>query len=596
MRPPRAIARGAGLAVALAWAAGCGGGSLGGDDGSPTTMDGPPGVMVPGVSGPGAPTGGQPPVAGNGEQPGGLPSSGADDPMAGGASGPSRSCARSLPAARAVPFNPRQYRQVLADLVGYEGADQGDLPPGLESDLDVLDRAWVTASVLDRVMREAEAAAESLRGRTADVLGCANLADTACLRTGLSGLMQRAYVRAPEPAELDALMELHAQALGVLPADGGESAALVAVQAILAAPSTLYRPEFLTPAQGDDMRVLSAHERAAGIAAFLLDSVPDDELLAAAQDGSLMTDAGLSAQVDRLLALPRVRRHLTGLVLNGYRATRVFESPKDEALFPEFTASMQASMFAESQRFVEDVLWTRGAPVSELLVGGQTFVDEALADLYGITLPPGMADAEGFLASDLPDGRAGLLTQASVLSGLSRTDKTSVVARGLFVRRDLLCLPKVPAPPEDIQAQVAEQLTAEATETELAMYRAQTQPCSGCHSQFDRFGLALEGFDPIGRTRLPAPEPIDLEGLRPLMGIVERPEDLVEVLVEDDRFTHCMAERLMDYALSTAAAGNAFCDTDALHAAVAAGDGTLGAVIHAIVSHPAFAARKEEQP
>ena len=55
----------------------------------------------------------------------------------------------------------------------------------------------------------------------------------------------------------------------------------------------------------------------------------------------------------------------------------------------------------------------------------------------------GGADTEELTAVTLPSERAGLLTQASVLTLLSRTDNTSVVARGLFVRGALLCLPKI---------------------------------------------------------------------------------------------------------------------------------------------------------
>lgn len=505
-----------------------------------------------------------------------------------------RTCDRKLTGARAVMLEPRQYENALRDLVGYTPPDAVELPPGLDAHLDVLDRPWVTTSVLDRVMRDAENAAESLRGRTAQFLGCQSLTDPDCVRTGLSDLAKRAYVRAPEPSEIDALMALRAEALAVLPEDGGESAALLAVQAILAAPSTLYRAEFSTAANAGQ-RTLTAHERAEGIAAFLLDSVPDAELLTAADDGSLATDAGVRAQISRLLALPRVQRHLTGLMLNGYRATRVFESPKDEMAFPEFTGALQRSMFEESQRLVEDVLWTRNAPVSELLTSKTAFVDGALVGLYGLAQAPA-GSPEEFTPVTLPAGRSGMLTEASVLAGLARTDKTSVVARGLFVRRDLLCLPKVPAPPDSVQAQVSMQLEADASEPELAAYRAMTDPCKTCHQQFDRFGLALEGFDPIGRTRLPAPGPIDLTGLAPLMGTIASADDLVATLVEDDRFTHCLAERLMDYALSAAGGGNAFCDSDALHQAIDASDGTLPAVIQAIVTHPAFAMRMEDKP
>jgi len=177
-----------------------------------------------------------------------------------------------------------------------------------------------------------------------------------------------------------------------------------------------------------------------------------------------------------------------------------------------------------------------------------------------------------------------------VLSVLARTDKTSVVSRGLFVRGALLCLPKVPSPPAEVQAEVNAQLSMNASQKELAAYRAMTSPCMNCHMQFDRFGLVLEGFDPIGKVRSPGGETVDLGGLASLMGVVGSAAQLVEVLVQDERFSRCMGEQVLDYALSTLKGGDAFCDTDPLHQAIAA-DTSMPGLVRAVVNHPAFATR-----
>lgn len=77
-----------------------------------------------------------------------------------------------------------------------------------------------------------------------------------------------------------------------------------------------------------------------------------------------------------------------------------------------------------------------------------------------------------------------------------------------------------PGPPESVAAQVAAQISATATEKELAAVRAMTSPCMNCHSQFDRFGLLLEGFDPIGKQTAAKAEPVDFTGLTPFNGVV----------------------------------------------------------------------------
>jgi hypothetical protein len=164
------------------------------------------------------------------------------------------------------------------------------------------------------------------------------------------------------------------------------------------------------------------------------------------------------------------------------------------------------------------------------------------------------------------------------------------VARGLFVRSALLCLPKIPGPPASVQQQVAAQLMMNASQKDLAAYRAMTSPCMNCHTQFDRFGLSLEGFDPIGKVRTPGPDPIDLAGLGPLTGTVNSAADLVKQLNQDDRFTRCLSERVLDYALTTTQGGDAYCDSDPLHKGLASG-ATMPDLVSAIVTHPAFATR-----
>lgn len=545
-----------------------------------------------GAGGAGMPGGGSS-GAGGATAPGGLSGTGGGLPGAGaGAAPPASSCDGSPATARAVMLSTRQYVNALRDLLGASAVSDDGAASADQLEIEVVDRPWMTTAALDQRIRLAEQAAESLRGQAASVLGCGALTDRACVRTGLERLGLRAYKRPLEAAELDDVMGLYDAELLVTTTDAGETATLLALQAILSAPSTLYRTEF-TGEAGTTTRALSAYERAAALGTWLLDSLPDDALLAAAADGSLLTPAGTQTQVDRLLALPRVRDHLTDIVLSAYKAPRVFETPKDEALFPEYTPALQQSMYEETRRFVEDVLWTRSAALGELLTSRTGFVDGPLAAVYGIPAPAPESAGE-LTRVELPESRAGLLTQASVLSVLSRTDKTSVVARGLFVRGALLCLPKIPSPPESVQAQVAMQLDANATQQELSAYRAMTSPCSGCHYQFDRFGLLLEGFDPIGQERAMQPGPIDLAGLGSLMGTVGSPRELAQRLAEDGSFVACLARRTLAYALTEAHQASALCTDDPIEDAIASQGGTMQALVSAIVGRAEFFERQQE--
>jgi hypothetical protein len=491
---------------------------------------------------------------------------------------------------RAVLVAPRQYVNLLRDVIGATSVSDQDATASSELIFETVDRARVTTASLDRFNQLAESATATLRGKTTTFLACPNLMDAACVRTALGKIAHRVFKRQVQPDELDALMALRDMGVASIPTDAGESGALAALQAILIAPSTLYRTEFQAPAQGLS-RKLTAHERAAALGAFLLDSVPDDALIAAADDGSLDQPAGIQTQVDRLLALPRVRQHVTQVVLTAFNVPRIFSTPKDVALFPGYTAELQNSMYEETRRFVEDVLWTRKAPLGELMTSRRSFVDGALAKHYGMPAPSQPAQ---FQSVELPAERSGLLTQASVLSVLSRTDKTSVVARGLYVRGNILCLPKIPGPPQSVQAQVAMQLGATASQKELAAYRAMTSPCLGCHANFDRFGLLLEAYDPMGKYLPQQAEPVDFTDLTPLDGVLNGIPQLTARMAQDHLFEQCFSDRTLSYALSIATDSAALC----LHPTPTgvAQQATMRDLILSVVQSPTWTDRTQLEP
>jgi hypothetical protein len=253
---------------------------------------------------------------------------------------------------------------------------------------------------------------------------------------------------------------------------------------------------------------------------------------------------------------------LTKTLMAAWQIGNLFGTVKDPGMFPEYTPALQSSMYRETDAFVQDVLWTRGAPVSELLTSRESFVDGALAELYDV--PFTGADSTQLTPATLPSERAGLLTQASVLALLSRTDNTSVVARGLFVRGALLCLPKFSSPPENLAGEIMALLQADMTERERADVRATTDPCKSCHLGFDRFGLLLESYDPLGRHRDTIDgEPIDtatmLDGLGDFTGTVADAVSFAQLAAASPDFTACLTRNLIAYGTGDDALQTAHC-------------------------------------
>jgi hypothetical protein len=253
-------------------------------------------------------------------------------------------------------------------------------------------------------------------------------------------------------------------------------------------------------------------------------------------------------------------------------------------------------MYRETELLVNDVLWTRDAPLSELLTTRSSFVNAPLATLYG--LAPAGATATDFVSVELPAERAGLLTQASVLSMLARTDTTSVVGRGLFTRA-LLCMTKLPGPPEELAGDISALLMADMTERERAEVRADTPTCAGCHAGIDPFGLLLESYDPLGRHRTtlagaPIETRVDVAGGPPYGGQFDDVIAFATQVAQGPELAACITTRLLSYASQDDALTPNDCRVQEALAAPDAPAASMGALVKRVLTSSLLRIRKGE--
>jgi hypothetical protein len=447
-------------------------------------------------------------------------------------------------AQRLVLLSDLQHANAVTGALGEEARDPG---LGLSADTKPFSQKGlvVSTSLVHGRLDQAQFAAATLDDRFTEVTGCAEDGDEACARSYLEDFTERAFRRPVASEEINDLMavyELGAQT-------DFKTGVKLAVQAAMSAPSFTYRSE-VGVADANGVALLSAFEVASELSFMLTDAPPDDMLFEAAKSGALLNPGELERQVERMLMLPEVQESLSKTLMAAWQIGNVFGTVKDPSMFPEYSPALQSSMYRETDAFVQAVLWTRDAPVSELLTSRESFVDAALAALYDV--PFEGSEPTELEPVTLPEERAGLLTQASLMTLLSRTDNTSVVARGLFVRGALLCLPKISSPPEDLAGEIMALLQADMTERERADVRATTQPCGGCHANFDRFGLLLESYDPLGRFRTdiegePIDSATDLEGLGNFSGVTEDAVSFAQLAAQSPDFTKCLTRNLIAY-------------------------------------------------
>jgi len=152
----------------------------------------------------------------------------------------------------------------------------------------------------------------------------------------------------------------------------------------------------------------------------------------------------------------------------------------------------------------------------------------------------------------LPDHyQGGLLTKGLVAARYSSLEAPSIILRGVFVLRDLLCL-ELGTPPDGAVDQNPE-LPADALPREKFEARAAMAQCSGCHSAIDPIGIGMEELDHLGRyrTEYESGAPVDNLGSFQLLSPPEfnGTAALAQAVGESPEFVQCAAIKFSQYAL-----------------------------------------------
>ena len=351
----------------------------------------------------------------------------------------------------------------------------------------------------------------------------------ACAREIVERLAVRAYRRPVTDEDVAGPMAFYDAAVG---ADGFEVGVRMALQAILASPSFIFRLERVpgNAEPGTSYR-LSDMDLASRLSFFLWATVPDVELLDVARTGRLSDRRVLEAQVRRMLADPRAEALSTRFASQWLRLQDAEDNQPEPYLYPDFTGQLRDDMVGETRLFF-DHLVREDRSLLELFTADYTFLNERLARHYGI---PGVS-GDHFRRVRYPDdSRRGVLGQGSVLLLTSMSARTSPVLRGKWVMEVLMGTPP-PPPPPDIPEFEATEAAADGrlltTRERLALHTA-NPTCNACHRFMDPIGLALDGYDVTGRVRLRENgAPLDTRGTFYDGTAVSTPADLVNVLMK----------------------------------------------------------------
>jgi hypothetical protein len=449
-----------------------------------------------------------------------------------------------------------QYRNIIADVFGSDVPVGGRFDPLLRSGglLEVGARsAQITPSGFEQYYNLGRSVAKFVTAR-ADrdmIFGCkpADPAapDDACAAKFLTRVGRLLYRRPLTPSEeqtsVRAASEM-AKATGNFYAGVSE-----ALAGMLTSPKFLFVID-TTESDPDHPGAvrLTSFAKASRLSFLLWDTTPDDELIAAAENGDLNKASGLRRQVDRMLASDRMEAGVRAF-FSDYLNLATFDTvEKDSTIYPAFNSKAGADAKESLLRTIVDQVLTQDGDYRDIFTTRKTFITGTLARLYRVPMARPDGGWTPYEFGD-DDPRAGILSQVAFTSMNAHEGVSSPTYRGRAIREVFLCQ-KVPDPPPNVDFSKFNDTKSENRTARQRLTAHRTNAvCAGCHKIMDPIGLALEDFDGAGQYRTTENgAPIDTSG--DLSGVTYKDSlGLGRVVHDDPNVSKCLVDRLFSYAV-----------------------------------------------
>jgi hypothetical protein len=511
-----------------------------------------------------------------------------------------------------------QYRNTLHDLFAPAGLD---VEAEAASDLARIpvDDAGSTFGILDGRVSEMHARAfyrlaDRLAGLVANnpeylvaVAGdCATAPQptVACVDGFLDGFATRVYRRPLTAEERAHYHDLIAES------EGGTDAFRTMLLTALLSPQFLYHVE--VDGEGDDVQFdLGAYELASRLSFHFWQTMPDDELLAAAADGSLLTEEGYQAQLRRVFDDPRtqltVERFYDEWLQLGWLTVwpddPAFQTLAADTTIGQPDADHLVAAVDEVHALTRYYTFETDGSLADLLLSDLSLTTSPhLAAIYGVDPWDGQSDPPR-----MPQGeRSGLLTRMALL--LTGSHDTHPVHRGATVRRRFLC-DDLPAPdPSSLPPGALDRPPVTDDQTTRQRYEAKTSEpaCAGCHSLLNPVGFVLEGYDALGRVRsqeqviddltgeVLAVLPIDSSAAPGLNGedtVISTGAELSEQVAASGKVEACFARQYFRATFGREETDDDACVVDRLETELSEG-GSMRDALLAVAIDPMFRSRR----
>ena len=368
------------------------------------------------------------------------------------------------------------------------------------------------------------------------------------------------------------------------------------LSAVLASPRFLY----LYDGDATEQKSLQIEEinLASRLSFFLWGSLPDEDLLKAANEGTLSDKETLEKHVDRMLLNHKLKRFCDSFPTQWLQLDRIISAVPDEKKYEDFYYAAPLyrttmDMMMEPLLLFETVL-IEDRSVLELIDSNYTFRSPRLRKWYGeepggklggpVTIP--------FTRQKVKDRRhGGVITNGAVMTMTSGPLETKPITRGAWIAGVIFNSPP-PPPPAEVPPLPEDKVHDESlTLRERFSDHRERADCAGCHEKLDPLGFALENFDPVGRWRQIYENGREVDASGTLFR-THKFSNLIEfkdaILKEKDRFVRALAGHMLAFGLGRELSPTDSLALDDIVRIVKEENYSMKSMIHAVVSSKPF--------
>lgn len=402
----------------------------------------------------------------------------------------------------------QEYANTVRDLFNYTDNSIGSyLPQDREKGnfVNNKDSSIRTEIEYDGVVQLAEEIAQWSKDNNFSWLGCGNIDDTCAQRlvNEYGSYIFRRPLTNNEKAGVNGVAGYMNIARGEM-TDGDIAEGMkIALGAMLSSPQFLYRHEIGTDANG--AYALTSYEMATFLSYTFTRSTPKpgSSLWQAAANNRLNTADAIRQEASKLLDTDAAKEILGEFVHDWLGTRGVLVGNKDANLYNGFN-DLKQDMVTELSLLFQNVMLDDNASFADLYAPGKTYLNNRLANHYGVAYPGG----NGFVEAS-PNNRGGLLLSGAFLAYHGDSVESSPIRRATYIRRDMLCQ-YMPPPPSDVstsredkKGSLQEFLDDDRTTNREAFHRiTENSTCLECHAELiNPLGFGLEDYDTTGRFR-----------------------------------------------------------------------------------------------